>query len=242
MLLLIDAGNTRIKWALVEPNGQLGVWAHIGSMTHQELGQIPSPWQNLAITQAVVSNVAGVALREQLARQLVAYRVEWFCAQHQRAGIQSGYRVPESLGSDRFASMIGARALFPQQKLIVATCGTATTIDAVNSEGHFVGGMIVPGLQLMAQSLAHNTAQLPLASLPAAAISPFADHTAAAIASGCLHAQAGAIERAVSEFSDTTVPRCILSGGAASYIAPNLRVPHQLVDNLVLIGLQVATC
>jgi type III pantothenate kinase len=167
--------------------------------------------------------------------------VEWFILQEQLAGIINQYRNPTQLGSDRFAAAIGARALFPNRALIIATCGTALTIDAVTVKGEFIGGMIVPGLRLLAESLTCNTAQLPSISEHHAIPAHFANHTEAAILSGCLAAQAGAIEYAVREFSAAN-PLCVVSGGAANYIMPSLKTPHQFVDNLVLIGLQVAAC
>ena len=163
-------------------------------------------------------------------------QIEWFASTQVRAGVTNGYREPARLGCDRFAAAIGARALAPGQNLIVATCGTATTVDAVNADGRFVGGMILPGLALMAASLAHNTAQLPQVA-PGATPPLFGDNTQDAILSGVLSAQAGAIERAVAGLGAAT---CIVSGGAAPHIAPALKVAHRMVDNIVLVGLHAA--
>ena len=249
MLLIVDAGNTRIKWALVDAAAGLdsmGRWSGFGSVSHAEVGTLTQAWQGLRFSRALLSNVAGAALRQSLEAALAAAtalhpaQIEWFAALPQLAGVRNGYRDPAQLGCDRFASMIGAHALFPQQALIVATCGTATTVDALSADGHFVGGMILPGLGLMASALAKNTAQLPQVADSVAMSHMFADNTDAAIVAGCLAAQAGAIERALAAHAqhDAAV-QCVLAGGAAAYIAPQLRVPHQIVDNLVLIGLQV---
>jgi len=247
MLLLIDAGNTRIKWAAAD-TAQPGVWVQHGSATHAGLAQLQALWAAYPIRRIVISNVAGPALQQQLLTALPAgIPADWFVARHSLAGITSHYRNPGQLGSDRFASAIGAHALFPGQDLIVATCGTATTIDAVSRRGDFIGGMIVPGLQLMARSLAVNTAQLPHVQDAGGLATHFATHTEAAILSGCLAAQAGAIEHAVHNFSGFTgaasgaAPLCVLSGGAAGYVLPSLRIRFELVDNLVLIGLQAST-
>ena len=250
MLLLVDAGNTRIKWALLDAaatnaadNAALGRWSAFGSVSHAELGTLAPAWQALPVTRVLLSNVAGAALRaalEQALHQAFASNAPalgWFASVAALAGIRNGYRDPTQLGCDRFASMIGAHALFPQQALIVATCGTATTVDAVDSSGLFLGGMILPGLALMASALAKNTAQLPQVAAHLTVSQPFADNTDAAIVSGCLMAQAGAIERALATHPQQPV-RCVVAGGAAAYIAPHLSVPHQIVDNLVLIGLQ----
>ncbi len=233
MLLLIDAGNTRIKWALAEAGSRPGEWVASGAVSHAELNHLPASWQERGITRAIVANVAGSKLRDQLQLMIPAKSIEWFASRAQLDGMRNAYRNPAQLGCDRFAAALGARALAPAARLIVATCGTATTIDALCADSVFLGGMILPGLGLMAASLARNTAQLPqvnAAALPAG----FADNTDDAILSGCLAAQAGAIERACALHGATL---CVLSGGAAPFIAPQLTVPYRMVDNIVLIGL-----
>ena len=237
MLLLIDAGNTRIKWALAEPHAAPGAWAAEGALAHAELNHLPGAWQGYAITGAVVSNVAGPKLRDQLQLMIPTTAIDWFASRAVLNGLRNAYRNPAQLGCDRFAAALGARALAPGQALVVATCGTATTIDAISADGVFLGGMILPGLGLMAASLARNTAQLPqVAPGPTLAVG-FADNTDDAILSGCLAAQAGAIERACALHA---AQACIVSGGAARFISPALLVAHRMIDNIVLVGLQQA--
>jgi type III pantothenate kinase len=251
MLLLIDAGNTRVKWALLPRTDlchsvPLGQWVASGSVERTQVQQLANAWRNANITRVLLSNVAGQTVQEDLEQTmsrtfgLKPVPLEWFCAEAQLGGIHNRYRNPAQLGCDRFASVIGAHALFPAQPLIVATCGTATTIDAVTGDGAFLGGMILPGLGLMMSSLAKNTAQLPQVAEHLTVSEPFADYTDAAIVSGCLAAQAGAIERAVAAHAKTHgAVQCILAGGAAHLIAPHLSVPYKKADNLVLIGLQI---
>jgi type III pantothenate kinase len=238
MLLLIDAGNTRIKWALAADDARLGQWSDSGAVTHAELNHLPARWRHARVTRAIVSNVAGVKVRDQLQLMIPAVDVNWFASVPELAGVRNGYRNPAQLGCDRFAAAIGARALEPDRALVVATCGTATTIDALNPEGDFIGGMILPGLGLMAASLARNTAQLPQIAASGVTRAGFADNTDDAILSGCLSAQAGAIERACGLLGPSL---CMLSGGAARYIAPALSAPYRMVDNIVLVGLHAAT-
>ncbi len=154
MLLLIDAGNTRIKWALVDDGAALGVWRASGAVSHAELNHLPASWQPFAVTRAIVANVAGAKLRDQLQLMIPTTAISWFSSEAQLCGLRSAYRNPRQLGCDRFAAALGARALEPGKALIVATCGTATTIDAISADGVFLGGMILPGLGLMASSLA----------------------------------------------------------------------------------------
>jgi type III pantothenate kinase len=237
MLLLVDAGNTLVKWAIARPDAAPGDWVEQGALAHADMPRLQAAWQGHGVSAALVSNVGGTAMHEGLLALLPKVSVEWFAASSERAGLRNGYRNPAQLGTDRFAAAIGARTLEPGKALVVATCGTATTIDAVSADGMFIGGMILPGLALMAGSLARGTAQLPQTA-PGAALPPlFADNTNDAIVSGCIAAQAGAIERAVAfHHADA----CILSGGAAAHVAPALAVGYRMAENIVLIGLHAA--
>jgi type III pantothenate kinase len=240
-ILLVDAGNTRVKWAFARDGALPGEWTTDGAVTHAELDSLADAWRGHAVTRAIVSNVAGGALRERLGALLPrlwpTLQPEWFSAQAELAGLRNRYRNPAQLGADRFAAALGARALYPGKALVVATCGTATTVDGVSADGEFVGGMILPGLGLMLASLARGTAQLPEASADAPLPPALADHTLDAIRSGCVSAQAGAIERACAALP---AGLCIVSGGAARHVAPALSVPHRMLHNIVLVGLHAA--
>lgn len=250
-MLLVDAGNTFIKWAMTHPDQSFSAesisWKEFGAVRHHELSSLKDNWQALhresPFERVIISNVAGQNLGNTLFDFLKTLeprpqKIDWFYSAPSLAGIKNTYLDFRKLGSDRFASMIGARALHPDQPLIVVTAGTATTIDAISPDGTFMGGMILPGLKLMAESLAQNTAQLPEVAQHNSKISHFANETGKAILSGCINAQAGAIERAVTDHQKQyDNVQCLLSGGAARYIAPNLSLPHRIIDNLVLIGL-----
>jgi type III pantothenate kinase len=239
MLLLVDAGNTRVKWALAEGDAAPGDWIAHGAVAHADLETLRDAWVGHEVTRAIVSNVAGAALGERLAHLLALLQVAPtpFVSRPYLAGLRNRYREPARLGADRFAAALGARTLAPARALVVATCGTATTVDAVSADGEFAGGMILPGLGLMLSALAKNTAQLPQVAAGATLPPAFADNTRDAILSGCLAAQAGAIERACAALPDAL---CILSGGAAAQVAPALGVPYRMLDNIVLVGLHAA--
>jgi type III pantothenate kinase len=245
MILLIDAGNTRVKWALAAPGAQLGEWIADGAATHADMPQLELAWCEAAATHGIrrilIANVAGNALRVQLEyvlqRCMPQLTPEWFASLPTLAGVTNGYRNPSQLGCDRFAAAIAGHALAPEQRVIVVNCGTATTIDAVSPDGVFLGGMILPGLGLMASSLARNTAQLPQIAQDGKLPDGFADNTDDAILSGILAAQSGAVEHACAAHAAQS---CIISGGAAPYIAPMLKVPYRIVENVVLIGLHAA--
>jgi type III pantothenate kinase len=243
MQLLIDAGNTRIKWALAVTDHIVGEWHAMGSVVHTDLEKLTHAWSAHKIERVLISNVAGDAVASPLRKILAELKVPelsltWFRSQEQCAGVRNAYAQPTQLGSDRFASLIGARHRYVGQRLLVVTSGTATTIDALEADGTFVGGMILPGLATMATSLAVNTALLPAVDKVDRA-RVFADNTHDAIISGCLSAQVGAIMHAYEQRTDP-LPRCVLSGGAAQYLGPYLPIPFDAVDNLVLLGLDAS--
>ncbi|MBY0574623.1 MAG: type III pantothenate kinase [Undibacterium sp.] len=248
-MLLIDAGNTRVKWVCLaenEPDFPAQIEA---GLSHQDLPLLFEHLGGSKITSAFISNVAGEALQDQIEHQIKLLSphisIERFRSSKACAGIVNQYQTPTQLGSDRFASLIAAHHLFPHQPVLIATGGTATTVDAVTADGHFIGGMILPGLKVMADSLAKNTAQLPEIRSLTQRDSAFAKNTQDAIQSGCIHAQVGAILSALEQLASITgqAPQLLLSGGAAPYLLPYLLrlcpLQTQHIENCVLRGLQL---
>jgi type III pantothenate kinase len=237
--LLIDAGNSRIKWSAPDASGafehddtQFAAWA--------SLNKPGSAW---------ISNVAGASVLERIERMIDTH---WpnvprsiVRAKAQQCGVTNGYTEPAQLGSDRWCGLIGARAAYPEENVLIATFGTATTLEALRADGTFTGGLIAPGWSLMMHSLGHHTAQLPTLDAEDArrvldtVSNRFATDTAAALSAGCVLAQASLIERAYRDLqADWQADiRLVLSGGAANEIAGALRVPHTRHDSLVLSGL-----
>jgi type III pantothenate kinase len=152
--------------------------------------------------------------------------------------VYNRYARPSQLGPDRWAALIAARQrvadeLFPSP-CVVVNAGTAVTVDALDGTGIFRGGIILPGLRLMLQALASNTAAL---RVPSGRYHDFPINTADALASGALHAVCGAIEQMRLRLGEGgPPPKAFLSGGAAVDIAPHLTAPVEIVDNLVLEG------
>jgi type III pantothenate kinase len=220
-ILCIDSGNTRIKWGLRERD----VWLEQGVGLPLEI----------AANRILACNVGGVPPRltiEALAERL-KLPLEWLRAQPAQCDVGNGYDHPDQLGADRWAALIGARALHRGDCLVVM-CGTATTVDLLRADGRFEGGLILPGIDLMRASLASGTADLPAA---AGAFAEQPRNTFDAIASGAIQATAGAIERMFRQLDPARDPLCLLSGGAAGGVSPRLTIPHRVVGNLVLEGL-----
>lgn len=226
--LLIDAGNSRIKWAWCE-RGHPGEVSAL-DVSALDAAVLARAWQaaTTAHYTCVAGDVVDAAIRRALPPACAAHRV---FAGPTACGIANLYDQPAQLGADRWAALIGARALQPGP-LVVATAGTATTIDALDADDRFIGGYILPGLRLMLESLARHTADLPHAAGHAV---DWPRNTDDAIHNACTDAQAALIERVREQLgAQATV---LLSGGAAAAIAPRLRCAHRRVEDLVLHGL-----
>lgn len=233
MMLLIDAGNTRVKWGLRRD----GSWHAQGAITHADIPTLADVIGSAPLAAVMGVNVAGLAIAGAIETTLSpsGRRPEWIMPSVQRCGVRNLYDNPEQLGADRWAALIGARALHPGACLVV-TSGTATTIDHLDEDGVFQGGLILPGTELMRRSLAGNTAQLPFAD---GRFTPHPRNTADAIISGCLAAQVGAVERMYRGIQAGRDPMCLLNGGGAGMLETVLAIPYRRIDNLVLEGLAV---
>ena len=259
--LLIDAGNTRIKWRLHDNQDRVNLpgSAH-GAVALEQLDELPPRWATLTIDAALMACVAdeGIFERVQTALRQSAQAVPLRRLVPSRLahGLVNAYVDATQLGADRWAAAIGAAAQHPARVLVVASFGTATTIDLVTprklhtgpmtERADFAGGVILPGIELMRASLARGTARLPLAR---GSFQDIADNTDDAIVSGILHAQAGAIERLCrrarheARLHTPGLPAlCLVGGGAAQQVLPlleqtDLGVTLIASDDLVLRGL-----
>jgi type III pantothenate kinase len=191
MIFCLDSGNTRIKWGLHDGRQ----WLAQGAVCHAEVGELaalPLAWP--IPEKIMLANVAGNAAAEQIRQHLAAWSARFMevrsCAE--QGGVRNLYQQPERLGVDRWCALIGARARTPCACLVVMA-GTATTIDTLDADGQFLGGLILPGSDLMRRALSRDTAGLPLAEGHHAAYPRCTDD---AIVSGAIEAQVGAIERA----------------------------------------------
>jgi type III pantothenate kinase len=228
-----------MKWGLAGPHG----WMALGVIPNAEIGTLAlRDWHSLARPlRAVGVNVAGEAARVRVEAQLTRWRLvpQWLVATDAACGVTNRYARPAQLGADRWASLVAARQrsiatdLFPPA-CVVVNAGTAVTIDSLDAEGVFRGGLILPGMRLMLRTLAENTAAL---KAPPGEFREFPDNTPDALYSGAMQAVCGAIEQMRRQIDTNPAQvRVYLAGGAASEIAPHLNPPVEVVDNLVLEG------
>lgn len=244
MKLLIDAGNTRIKWALVDEE----IWLRSGALPVEQAGELSHLFAGLeGISQVWVSNVAGEEIAQHIRNACAQFdQPRFIVAREAQCGVRNGYSSPSRLGSDRWAALIAAWHLVRGACLVVNS-GTATTVDALSATGEFIGGLILPGVELMQRSLRDATVQLQAAQVKAEQLNtgqgeyaPFPLNTADALYSGALQASCGAIERQyalLDEPGRRGGAPVVLSGGAAAMLRNRLNMPLHVVDNLVLQGL-----
>lgn len=240
MKAFFDLGNSRLKWALSE-NGirdSGSIESHdpstLSDYLDTALGKTSNP------EQAWISSVAEDATTQELANWL---HRNWSIDSHivkasaEAYGVINSYVQPETLGSDRWTALIAVRHRYLQPATII-DCGTATTIDFLDGN-RFYGGVILPGLHLSRSSLVSNTAKLQ--SKGSETISSIATSTSAGIQSGTLLGLVGAIEHIVKQQQQETgkSSKIYLTGGSANTIQPYLALPGEVIDDLVLQGIEV---
>lgn len=234
MMLAIDAGNTRVKWGLHDG----ARWRHQGDVATAEAARLDSVWQGFERPEKIVGcNVAADAtgaLLNSLARRW-RRRPQWIAAVQVQCGVRNSYDDPAQLGPDRWAALIGAWHLMKSRCLVV-NAGTAMTVDALSGDGVFLGGIIVPGFELMGRALAMNTERI---TLKEGQRREFPTNTEDGVFSGALAALGGAVERMANALGRPGTLDCIVSGGAARPLASALTIRHRVVDNLVLDGLVI---
>jgi type III pantothenate kinase len=234
MILAIDAGNSRVKWGWHDGRA----WSSLSTVSLIEFAAANHDINPFAAThenpaRIVVSNVAGDGAHQLIVNWTRIFDAEpfWLTGEAARCGVTSRYERPGQLGADRWAALVAARALHAGPCLVV-NAGTATTADLLSAEGEFLGGLILPGVDLMRFVLHEHTGRLPLEEGRFVAMPR---NTVDAIESGCRHAQAGAVERMYRQAGAGAA--CLVSGGAGRALIERLELPCRYVENLVLEGL-----
>lgn len=235
--LVIDAGNSAVKWAISDRDGHrfMGTGFESNGSAHGLDDRLLTAWGGLRFRGVFATSVADadvVRAVERAVRACSGREVTWFGPQRHFEGrglghgvaLINGYRDPMQLGADRWHALIAACAKFPDQPLVIVSAGTATTVECVRAEPFaaavFLGGVIAPGFNLMRESLARRTANLPLVD-EVEVPSSHASTTEAAIASGVFFAQLGMVENVVREYAaelerdQLEPPRLLLTGGRA---------------------------
>jgi type III pantothenate kinase len=242
MRVLLDLGNTRLKWALqAQPDG----WLARGAVDWQGedlAAALASAWTGLPPPARVIAASVVDAAREAqvaaVAERLFACTPTWLRTPAHACGVRNAYAEPQRLGVDRFLAMVAAHA-DGHAPCVLASVGTALTLDALAEDGQHLGGLIAPGPRLMQQSLLGATVRV-RPERPGEIVE-MADNTADAVASGCWQAAAALVERFATRSAARlgATPALILGGGDAAPLLPLLLLPARLSQDGVLRGLAV---
>ncbi len=242
----VDVGNSRLKWALyaeAAPGARLMAHGAVFLETIDDLAD--TVWKDLpAPTTMLGCIVAGEGVKRRVEEQLELWDLapRWVVSSQAAGGITNRYDHPNRLGPDRFVALIGARHRVisrgrPRPALVVMV-GTAVTVDALDTEGNFLGGMILPGFGVMQRALEMSTAGL---KVPTGEITDFPTNTSDALMSGGSNAMAGAIERMYRKLCIHCgeEPMLMMSGGASSKLNAITDLKFETIESLVFEGLLV---
>lgn len=238
MNLLIDFGNTRLKWAShiggeVRPGG---VFAHQQQALPAAASKdwLALPRRPEAVLVASVVSDAREAELTALCRSVFSLDPVWVKTPRVALGVRNGYGQPHQLGVDRFLAMVAIHAKSPRAQVLVS-CGTALTLDALAADGQHHGGLIVASPDLMRSALRSATARL---ASPGGTLVEMATATSDAIQSGALLAAVALIERFRRQTATKlgVVPAIVLCGGGSAELAPWFPDSERHAD-LVLHGL-----
>ncbi len=237
-MLLIDLGNTRFKAAFADDLDRTWVVVRDGQDVSTAVAELLDCCYRMP-NQLVVSCVGDQASAAEVITQgkaLWGLTAERLVAGESFGALINGYAIPQSLGIDRWAAIVAAWHRV-KGAVVVVDCGTAVTVDTIETGGQHLGGVIFPGLQLSADSFYRQTHNVVGAT--GEVRRPFADNTADAVNSGVRWAVAGGINEVLNAiFSrfQSEVP-VLLTGGDAAELQPLIHAQTQQVDNLVFQGM-----
>ena len=239
-LLLLDIGNTRLKWGVWDPARAPSLAEGLvasGAMPHEDIETLASR-VDVPMREAVGCAVAGAVTTARVEAQLemLGVRCHWMHSPAQGCGVRNGYTAPGLLGPDRWAALVGARARHADEPTLVISVGTAVTIDCLAPDGRFLGGVILPGFGLMLKALEMGTAGL---KVPEGELREFPNNTSDALMTGGALGIAGAARQMHERLGRLAgaPPRVLLTGGAAPKLELALGLPHETVEHLVFEGL-----
>jgi len=243
MILLVDIGNARIKWALQDADS----WTAGEPLlrNNRAFKDIARPaWKELdAPERVVVSNVAGDEYRKSVqtwVKRRWKINPEFLPVTAQQCGVKNAYTTPQRLGADRWASLLAAHAHYKGPAVII-DCGTAITIDALAADVTHLGGLIVPGMELMTHALTSHAPGIQIEDADNQEISLLGRSTEAALSGGVLYTAIALVERVFMDLQGELGGRThrLLTGGDADRILPLLGSRPEYIPDLVLKGLAV---
>lgn len=246
MILLVDAGNTRIKWAGLEGAVLQSGAAVLRRDGAEDVDSLATLWAALPVPQRLlIASVAGPEFGARIGawtKKFWGLAPEFVTAQAEAFGVTNAYTEPQRLGVDRWLALIAARRL-AAGPVCVVDCGTALTVDVLAEDGAHLGGLIIPGLGLMRRALLEKTAGIEAAigELSREEVSLLAKDTRSGVMGGTLYATIAVIDRIVQDVTEAIGSEltCVLTGGDAEAVRPLLPAGFRHEPELVLKGLAI---
>jgi type III pantothenate kinase len=251
--LALDVGNTRLKWALYDAARPGAEVLAQGAEFLENIDKLAEgAWSAVAQPASMLGCiVAGDAIKRRVESQLEErwdtnerFGPRWVVSSPAEAGVTNGYDHPARLGADRWVAMIGAWRWMQSRlamgeaakPLVVVMVGTAVTVEAIDAQGKFLGGFILPGHGIMLKALESGTAGL---HVPTGEVTEFPTNTSDALTSGGTYAIAGAVRRMHHHLHQRTgaMPVVVMTGGAGWKMMPSMGMEVELLDSLIFDGL-----
>ncbi len=239
MKLLIDLGNSRLKWVQCAH----ARWQPGAAFTHRrDIAACEQAWDRIERPDLIwMSSVSEPAFSDAV-RAWCAQRwqveVRTVVAETQAHGVRTNYDTPATLGADRWCALVAARST-AKGACVIVDAGSAVTIDALSGDGAFLGGVIFPGLNMMRAALSERTGLI--RATAGRDDNVLARETLTGVATGTLLGLAGAIDAIVraQRLKFGADAPLILTGGDAPLLAPRLTIKSREVPDLVLRGIAV---
>jgi len=236
MRLLVDIGNTRTKYTF-EQKGKLSI---IQSERNKDINE---QWlENIAasVKTIIVASVSEAYLVGVFSKYAQKQAIEFknVKSESKRFGVTSSYQQPITLGVDRWLTLLAANILYSNENILIIDAGTATTIDLLDNNGMHLGGWILPGIDILFNSLLLNTSQIMATQEHQANIS-FGKSTSDGVNNACWAATLGFINQSITQAKkQVSLDKVLLTGGNAEKLGALLSTKHHIVHELVFIGIQ----
>ena len=236
MQLLIDIGNSRSKYLTVED----GVRGPIKVCLTTDIDHHWLTQYFFTVDQVIVANVGSEKVTEEIQSWCITHNIRFklLATESERFGVTCAYVEPQRLGIDRWLVILAATEMFPEQTSVVVDAGTATTFDVIDHNSQHIGGWILPGINLMQSTLVSQTQRIEARQLEQVKID-LGQNTSECVSNGAWVATVATIEHIISRLqSDNHTVNLLLTGGNGAALSEFIEHRHQVIDDLVFIGMQ----
>lgn len=237
MIILVDIGNSRTKYLIAD---KVSIEKYqVVNNSELDIFWLNSHWQEA--TKIILANVSKNLFTDVISDWTDKKGINLIVVESEaeRFGVKSAYQQPKQLGIDRWLVMLAAENLYKTQNVLIVDAGTATTVDALSAQGQHLGGWILPGIDLMFNSLLTNTSKVKAKKLTVGNLS-FGTNTSENVNNACWAATTGAIELAITQATIElgSIDLILLTGGNARYLQPMIKHQTVIENNLIFYGLQ----